>query len=132
MTDADGAGATAQIDLVVIQPTPFCNIDCAYCYLPDRGNRATMRDETLGEIFRQIFALDLTQAILDVAWHAGEPLVLPPQWYEKAFSIIAERAPPSVEVRHEFQTNGMLISEEWCRLLKRANAFLDDSFARTL
>ena len=24
------------IGLVVIQPTPFCNLDCDYCYLPHR------------------------------------------------------------------------------------------------
>ena len=27
--------------LLILQPTPFCNIDCDYCYLPDRD--ATMR-----------------------------------------------------------------------------------------
>ena len=24
------------INLVVIQPTSFCNLNCDYCYLPDR------------------------------------------------------------------------------------------------
>ena len=22
--------------LVIVQPTPFCNIECSYCYLPER------------------------------------------------------------------------------------------------
>ena len=30
------------IDLLVVQPTPFCNIDCRYCYLPDRNSKAVV------------------------------------------------------------------------------------------
>ena len=32
------------IDLFILQPTPFCNLDCDYCYLPDRGNRARISE----------------------------------------------------------------------------------------
>ena len=32
----DGAG----IELLILQPTPFCNIDCKYCYLPFATTRA--------------------------------------------------------------------------------------------
>jgi len=28
--------AVPKIQLMVVQATPFCNIDCKYCYLPDR------------------------------------------------------------------------------------------------
>ena len=44
------------IQLVVVQPTPFCNIDCRYCYLPDRSNKAVLADETIANLFSQIFA----------------------------------------------------------------------------
>ena len=30
------------LDLLVIQPTPFCNIDCSYCYLPTRQSKERM------------------------------------------------------------------------------------------
>ena len=39
-----------QIQLLVVQPTPFCNIDCRYCYLPDRSSKAVVADETLAEL----------------------------------------------------------------------------------
>jgi uncharacterized protein len=28
------------LGLLTIQPTPFCNINCSYCYLPDRTDRS--------------------------------------------------------------------------------------------
>ena len=30
------------VRLLVVQPTPFCNLDCDYCYLPDRGDRSRL------------------------------------------------------------------------------------------
>ena len=27
--------AVGPLELLVVQPTPFCNLDCSYCYLPD-------------------------------------------------------------------------------------------------
>jgi hypothetical protein len=28
-----------QVRLLVMQPTPFCNLDCTYCYLPHRDDK---------------------------------------------------------------------------------------------
>jgi len=117
-------GSVAPVELVVIQPTPFCNIDCDYCYLPDRANRAVMREEVLREIFRQIFALKRAQDTFNVVWHSGEPLVLPPEWYERSFAVIGELRPPHVRIRHEFQTNGMLVTDEWCDFFRRHDILL--------
>ena len=40
-----------RIQLLVVQPTPFCNIDCRYCYLPDRTNKAVVAEATLASAF---------------------------------------------------------------------------------
>src|SRR5205085_1513349 len=37
-----GDTATGRLRLLVLQPTPFCNIDCSYCYLSNRGSAARM------------------------------------------------------------------------------------------
>ena len=29
-------GQPGPLELLVVQPTPFCNINCSYCYLPER------------------------------------------------------------------------------------------------
>jgi uncharacterized protein len=107
------------INIVVVQPTPFCNINCSYCYLPQRADKTVMQDSTLRVLFEQLFATTWASQELTVIWHAGEPLVVPPAFYEKAFETIAARCPSSVRVQHSIQTNGMLLSVEWCDLFKR-------------
>lgn len=56
-----------------------------------------------------------------VAWHAGEPLVLPIEYYHAAFGEIAALTPSNTKVQHTFQTNVMLIDDEWCRFFKEHN-----------
>ena len=35
------------LHLLVVQGTPFCNLDCDYCYLPDRGDRSRLSGAVL-------------------------------------------------------------------------------------
>jgi uncharacterized protein len=105
------------LDLLVIQPTPFCNINCDYCYLPARDDRRRMSMETLDAAFRRVFQSGLVAAELSVVWHAGEPLVLPPEWYAGAFAVIDGVRPKDIRVRHSVQTNATLINRDWCALI---------------
>jgi len=107
------------INIVVVQPTPFCNINCSYCYLPQRADKTVMQHSTVRVLFEQLFASSWASQELTVIWHAGEPLVVPPVFYESAFQTIAALCPSSVRVQHSMQTNGMLLSTEWCDLFKR-------------
>jgi uncharacterized protein len=109
------------IQLVVIQPTPFCNIDCRYCYLPDRGNKAMLAEATIANLFTQIFASGWLQQGVTVVWHAGEPMVLPIDFYRQAFQLIDRLKPPDIELTHAFQTNGTLIDDAWCAFFTEAN-----------
>ncbi|HMD64350.1 MAG TPA: cyclophane-forming radical SAM/SPASM peptide maturase GrrM/OscB [Stellaceae bacterium] len=102
------------IELLVIQPTPFCNIDCRYCYLPDRNSRAVVAPETLCNLFSQVFASGWVRDCLSVVWHAGEPLVLPVEFYQNAFRTIEALKPAELPLVHSFQTNGTLIDAAWC------------------
>ena len=102
--------------MVVVQPTAFCNINCTYCYLPDRNNKHVIAQSTVTRLFSEIFATGWACPEITVVWHAGEPLVVPVSFYREAFDAIERMRPPSVIVKHSFQTNGMLIDAEWCRL----------------
>jgi uncharacterized protein len=108
------------IELLVVQPTPFCNIDCRYCYLPGRNSKAVMARETLRNLFAQVFASGWARGGLSVVWHAGEPMVLPIEFYRDAFALIDGLKPADIEVVHSFQTNGTLIDEDWCRFFAEA------------
>lgn len=107
------------VDTVVLQPTPFCNIACRYCYLPNRSDASRMSLDTVRAVFTAVFASGWSHPWLTVIWHAGEPLVMPVAYYEAAFSLIASLTPPGIDVRHAIQTNGMLIDAAWCDLFRR-------------
>jgi uncharacterized protein len=103
------------VSFVVLQPTPFCNIACKYCYLPDRAATARMSLETIERIFSEVFSSGWAADDLYLIWHAGEPLVLPIDYYDQAFDCIARLTPKHIAVSHAIQTNGMLIDDAWCR-----------------
>jgi uncharacterized protein len=113
-----GAGLPVT-EVIVLQPTPFCNINCTYCYLPGRDVKTVMQQSTVRVLFEKLFASGWPARELTVIWHAGEPLVVPIDFYQEAFEIIEGLRPKSIALRHSFQTNGMLISEEWCELFKQ-------------
>jgi uncharacterized protein len=76
---------------------------------------------TISKIFSELFASGWVGEELDVIWHSGEPLILPVDYYAQAFDTVARIAPESTKIQHAFQTNGMLIDDEWCRFFKTHN-----------
>jgi uncharacterized protein len=114
------AKSVPRIQLLVVQPTPFCNIDCRYCYLPDRTNKAVVSEATLKNLFSQVFASGWADEGLSVVWHAGEPMVLPIEFYRRAFALIDELKPAELPLNHSFQTNGTLLSDPWADFIVEA------------
>jgi uncharacterized protein len=106
-------------NLIIVQPTPFCNVDCVYCYLPNRSDRTTLALDDLRRMFEPLLRFPTVSERVTVVWHAGEPLVLGVDYYEAAFAAIRELTPPGLKVDHAFQTNGMLINDRWCDLFER-------------
>jgi len=104
--------------LLVLQPTPLCNINCSYCYLPDRDQAQRMPVATAAQAARRLHEDGLAGPELTVVWHAGEPLLMPPAFYDDAIAAIAQ-ALPGTRVQHALQTNAMLIDEAWCALFER-------------
>ena len=129
------------LDLLVIQPTPFCNLDCSYCYLPDRQKRKRITTDILDHTFHRVFTSGLIEHPITVIWHAGEPLVLPPAFYRDAIQRCERHNVDHVEVTHSVQPNGTLITPEWCELFREYGirvgvsvdgpAFLHDRFRKT-
>ncbi|MBN8899401.1 MAG: hypothetical protein BGO51_17955 [Rhodospirillales bacterium 69-11] len=107
------------LETLVLQPTPFCNIACTYCYLPDRDDRRLMTAATVEASFARVFESGWAAPDLTVIWHAGEPLVAPIAFYEDALATAERLRPPTVRVRHSIQTNGMLLNAAWCDFLRR-------------
>ena len=107
-----------RIDVVVVQPTPFCNIDCTYCYLPSRNDKTLIAQSTVRNLFAKLFASGWANQSVNVIWHAGEPLVAPLGFYREAFEAIERLRPPDIGIMHSVQSNGMLLSPAWCDLIE--------------
>ena len=133
--------SSGPLELLVVQPTPFCNIDCSYCYLPDRRNTRKIKPETLEQIFAWVFDSGLVRQPFTLLWHAGEPTVLPASFYEQATVLLERYNDSGFEATQSFQTNATLIDDAWCEFIKGRNvhvgvsvdgpAFLHDRHRRT-
>ncbi len=137
----DDTALRGPLELLVLQPTPFCNINCSYCYLPDRQSTRRMSADTLERTFRWVFASGLAHEPFTLLWHAGEPLVLPVAFYEAATELLRRHNTTDLPILQSFQTNATLIDAGWCEFLRRPDvqvgvsvdgpAFLHDRHRRT-
>jgi uncharacterized protein len=73
---------------------------------------------TVKAIARFLRGMPLRDPQLSVVWHAGEPLTASIDFYEATFQTLQSDAAP-MAFCHHFQTNGMLINDDWCSLFKR-------------
>jgi len=78
-----------------------------------------IRMETLSQIFKRLFSSPFVSDDLTIVWHVGEPLMLPPSFYEEAFQIMQQWNTQGVLVTHSFQTNGTCITQQWCDFFKK-------------
>lgn len=110
------------IHLVVVQPTTFCNLDCDYCYLPDRHLKNRLSLDLIAPIFTAVLTSPLIGDEFTICWHAGEPLAVPISFYRSAFQQILEVSdrhnPRQAKFVHSIQTNGTLITPAWCDLFR--------------
>jgi uncharacterized protein len=107
--------AFGPINLVILQPTSFCNLDCDYCYLPDRHLKNQLSLDLIDPICKAIFTSPFYRQDFNICWHAGEPLAAPREFYRDAFDRIEVAAEKyntqPYSFWHSFQTNGTLINQ---------------------
>jgi uncharacterized protein len=108
------------IELLIIQGSSFCNIDCKYCYLPDRANKKKISLATVETAIRKVFDEKLVKEEFSIVWHAGEPTALDIEFYEKVTELLEAIVPDGCKVNQHIQTNATLINQAWCDFFKRS------------
>ncbi len=108
-------GAVRQI---IVQATPFCNIDCRYCYLADRANRSQLSIATLEALLQAVVENGWASEEIEFRWHAGEPLAAGIDFYRRAIPLCNEALSRRVKVAHSIQTNAILLSKDWVHLVQ--------------
>jgi uncharacterized protein len=84
-----------------------------------------MSEATLEAALRNAFSSGMGGDELTLVWHAGEPLVMPVDFYRRARAVAAELAQErGVHVRHSFQANATLIDDAWCDFLEQPDVMV--------
>ncbi|HVZ96125.1 MAG TPA: cyclophane-forming radical SAM/SPASM peptide maturase GrrM/OscB [Chitinophagaceae bacterium] len=109
------------IDLLIIQGSPFCNIDCKYCYLPNRQSTKKISLDTVEKAVRNVFADRLVKKEFSIVWHAGEPMALNIEFYRQVLEMLDKIVPQGYKVNQHIQTNATLINQEWCDFFRHSN-----------
>ena len=78
------------VDIVVFT-SKLCNLRCRYCYeLPLLTDKTRISLEQMERAFRHFdafFRAAKEPALIRFCWHGGEPLLIEPEYYWKAFEL---------------------------------------------
>ena len=76
-----------------------------------------MSDKTLEEYIRQLLESHQTPEVT-IAWQGGEPTLMRLEFFKKAVEIANKYKRPGQTLLHTFQTNGILLDDEWGKFFK--------------
>lgn len=94
-----------------------CNLACEYCFYREKAalypeSRLRMDDATLERVIAAYLqAHPGPEATF--GWQGGEPLLMGVDFFRRAVALQQQYARPGVQVTNAFQTNGVLLNDEW-------------------
>ena len=94
-----------------------CNINCTYCFFLSKealypNEKSRMSEETLETYIRQLLESHRTPNVT-VAWQGGEPTLMKVEFFQHAVELVEKYRKPGQIIQHTFQTNGLLLNDEW-------------------
>lgn len=108
---------------VLIKPASGqCNMSCDYCfYCDEMHNRSQqtygfMTEQTLKNVIRRTLLNAEGAAVY--AFQGGEPTLCGVDFFQRAVAFQKQYNKNKVRIQNAFQTNGILIQEEWCRFFR--------------
>ena len=111
---------------VMLKPVgAACNLTCNYCYYLEKSNlykhqpKRQMSEELLERFVKDYIEAQTMNEVV-FTWHDGEPTLRPLSFYQKAVELQKKYAGGRV-IHNSLQTNGTLLTDEWCRFLKENN-----------
>ena len=111
---------------VMLKPVgAACNLTCNYCYYLEKSNlykhqpKRQMSEELLERFVKDYIEAQTMNEVV-FTWHGGEPTLRPLSFYQKAVELQKKYAGGRI-IHNSLQTNGTLLTDEWCRFLKANN-----------
>ncbi len=108
---------------IMLKPVgAHCNMACDYCYYLEKSNlyaqvpRHVMSEELLERFTKEYIESQTMNQVL-FTWHGGETMMRPVSFYRKAIEF-QKRYANGRQIDNVIQTNGTLLTDEWCEFLK--------------
>lgn len=111
---------------VMLKPVgAACNLRCHYCYYLEKAclykdsSKRVLSEEMLDQFTKEYIEAQTMNDVL-FTWHGGEPLMRPLSFYRKALEL-QKKYGRGRNISNVIQTNGTLLTDEWCRFLHENN-----------
>jgi uncharacterized protein len=111
---------------VVVKPTgPLCNLNCEYCFYLEKqalfgpNEKYRMSDEVLSAFITNYITSQPTP-VVEFVWQGGEPTLLGIDFFKRVIEL-QKQFSGIKNVSNSLQTNGTLLTDEWCKFLKEHN-----------
>ena len=113
---------------VVAKPIgPVCNLNCEYCFYIEKqalfgpGEQYRMSDDVLSAFITNYITSQPTP-VVEFVWQGGEPTLLGIDFFNRVVELQKPFA-GTKSITNSLQTNGILLTDEWCVFLSR-NGFM--------
>jgi uncharacterized protein len=102
---------------LIIKSTRKCNLRCSYCH-DWRARGQPVSFEVLAHVVSKALR-NPDRKVINFIWHGGEPLLLGQEFFRRALTLQERFLLPGQYVINSVQTNGTLLTDEWCAFFGR-------------
>ncbi len=116
-----------QMTALVKPASSLCNLKCSYCFYCDEANlrqknsNSKMSLETAENLIKKMFDFCGTNSALTFMFQGGEPLLAGLDFFEKFVETAEKHKTKGSVIYYSLQTNGTLLTEEYCKFFKEHN-----------
>lgn len=96
-----------------------CNLRCRYCFYLEKNQQQVMSDATLEAFIRQHIDAQ-PGGDVQFAWQGGEPTLCGLDFFRRVV-VLQQRYAGEKRIYNAFQTNGVLLNNDWCQFFKEHN-----------
>ncbi|WP_309917627.1 radical SAM protein [Arcicella sp. BE51] len=110
--------------VLIMRVASRCNLNCTYCYMYNVGDESFksqpkfMSIDTVDKVIEQVGLHCETNDLktFEFIFHGGEPMLISKEFYKYFVAQAKEKLPIQTKLFFAIQTNGILLSEEWCKV----------------
>lgn len=100
-----------------------CNLACQYCFYLGKQelypeSNLQMPEEVLKAYIKQLLGSHKNREV-SIAWQGGEPTLMGLDFFQLSVELAKKYQKPGQKIIYSMQTNGMLLTDEWCAWLKK-------------